>query len=122
MEEFLSPLLLILSDIKAAMAELRPLDFLPLIVWSLWVIVLMASLKRIDLRDDLTQASYIAVISAIGLIMIAGVPFALGKPFSLRQGLVIFVCFVIAARVRWRLATSTASQSIAVKAKSLEKK
>lgn len=118
----MSPLLLILSDIKAAMAELRPLDFLPLIVWSLWVIVLMASLKRIDLRDDLTQASYIAVISAIGLIMIAGVPFALGKPFSLRQGLVIFVCFVIAARVRWRLATSTASQSIAVKAKSLEKK
>jgi hypothetical protein len=122
MEESLSPLLLILSDLKAAMAELKPLDFLPIIVWSLWIGTLMAGLKRIDLRDDVTQLSYIGVISAVGLILIAGVPAALGKPFAVRDGLILFVCFVLAARVRWLLATSSASQSIGITSKTSEKK
>jgi hypothetical protein len=122
MEEFLSPLLLILSDLKAAMAEVKPLDFLPIIVWSLWIGALMAGLKRVDLRDDVTQLSYIGVISALGLILIAGVPTALGKPFAVRDGLILFVCFVLAARVRWLLATSSASQAIAIPAKTAEKK
>jgi len=118
----LSPLLLILSDVKAAMAELKPLDFLPFIVWGLWIGTLMAGLKRIDLRDDVTQLSYIGAISALGLILIAGVPTALGKPFAVREGLILFVCFVLAARVRWLLATSSVSQVIGITAKAPEKK
>ncbi len=118
----MSPLLLILSDLKAAMAELKPLDFLPIIVWSLWIGTLIAGLKRIDLRDDVTQLSYIGVISAVGLILIAGVPAALGKPFAVRDGLILFVCFVLAARVRWLLATSSASQSIGITSKTSQKK
>jgi hypothetical protein len=122
MEEPLSPALLILSDMKAMMTELRPLDFLPPIVWSLWIVGLMAGLKRIDLRDDVTQVSYIGVMSALGLILIAGIPAALGKPYSLREGLILFVCFMIAARVRWLLAASDPNQSIAIKLKATEKK
>lgn len=118
----MSPVLLILSDLKAAMAELKPLDFLPFIVWTLWMGTLMAGLKRIDLRDDVTQLSYIGVISALGLILIAGVPAALGKPFAVRDGLILFVCFVLAARVRWLLATSSASQAKGITAKASEKK
>jgi hypothetical protein len=121
-EEFLSPLLLIVSDLKAATAELKPLDVLPIIVWSLWIGALMSSLKRIDLRDDVTQLSYIGIISALGVILIAGVPAALGKPFVIRDSLILFVCFALAARLRWLIAGSSASQAIGITPKVLEKK
>lgn len=92
----MSPLLLIVSDLKAATAELKPLDVLPIIVWSLWIGALISSLKRIDLRDDVTQLSYIGIISALGVILIAGVPAALGKPFVIRDSLILFVCLFCA--------------------------
>jgi hypothetical protein len=120
--ESLSPLLLILSDIKAAMAELKPLDFLPIIVWSLWIGSLMAGLKRIDLRDDVTQLSYVGVISALGLILTVGVPTALGRPYSMRGALILFACFVLAARLRWMLAASEPSRAAVGKLKAAGKK
>lgn len=82
----------------------------------------MAGLKRIDLRDDVTQLSYIGVISALGLILIVGVPTALGKSLSSRGTLILFVCFILAARVRWMLAASASRQTMAVKAKAAGKK
>jgi len=95
---------MVLADLKSVVADLRPHHFAPIVLWGFWFIALFTSLKGVDRRDDITQIGYVAVILALGVILLIALPTVWKWQRTPRESSILIVFFILAARARWIIA------------------
>ena len=113
---------LFLSDFRVALMSLQVLDFLPAVLWMLWIAILVLKLKGIDGRDDVTKLSYIAVVAAIGCLLLIALPTMWGSVRTPLESVLLAGFFVVAAHVRWIIGSAgNLAQTVSSRAKVADK-
>ena len=94
---------IILIDLKGIFADFRPHDFGTFVFWALWIWIVFASLKGVDRRDELAQVTYMAVVSAFGVLFI--LVFPLGRPptYSPHGQIILFGALLLIPSLRWMM-------------------
>jgi len=79
------------------------MDFGPMMFGLLWLVILFAGLKGVDRRDEVTEFTYPAVMSALGAMFMLGLPFASKSAHTpLGSFLMVSALFAVAS-LRWML-------------------
>ena len=106
------------NDLSSALKSLQFADFIPTILWMLWISLLFIKLKGIDLRDDLTKLCYMVVVSAFGGLLLIALPTVWGSYRTPLENVLLAGLFIAAAHFRWTLAGGTAGpQTVTSKSK-----
>ena len=112
----------VLADMRSVIAGLRPQDFGPLLFGILWLVVLLAGLKGVDRRDEVTEFTYPAVMVALGTALMLGLPLGSKSSHSpLWSFLFVSTIFAVSS-LRWvlfknNLQSAQASKQSAAKTK-----
>jgi hypothetical protein len=94
---------IIIMDIKRILADLRPHDFGPFFFWTMWLCAILASLRGVDRRDELAQATYMAFISALGVLFLLVFPIGRSNNYSAKGQIIMFAITLIVPSVRWAM-------------------
>ncbi len=108
--ETMTALVPFFSDLSSALKSLQFSDFIPTILWLLWITILFIKLKGIDLRDDLTKLCYMVVVLAFGCLLLIALPAIWGSYRSPLENVLLAGLFIAAAHFRWILASGTGGQ------------
>ena len=106
----MTDVMLIVSDLKAAILDVGPSDFVPLLLWISWILLLVIACGGADLRDHVTQWSYMAVILAGGCSLLIALPETLLGERSHFENMMLSICFLLAAYVWWNYRSSVVLQ------------
>lgn len=100
------------NDLSSALKSLQFADFIPTILWMLWITILFIKLKGIDLRDDLTKLCYMVVVSAFGGLLLIALPTVWGSYRTPLENVLLAGLFIAAGYFRWILAGGTSGPQI----------
>jgi len=109
---------LFFSDLRGALTSLQLSDFIPGVLWLLWITILFVKLKGIDVRDDVTKLCYMAVVLSFGCLLLIALPTMWGSRRTPLENVILAGFFIGAAHVRWILVrNSGGTQAVSSKSK-----
>lgn len=94
---------LMLMDLKGMLSDIRPHDFGPSFFWGMWFILVAASLRGIDRRDEIAQLTYMAFCSAFGVLFILVFPIGRPKNYTPTDQIIIFSMLILIPSIRWMM-------------------
>jgi hypothetical protein len=94
---------LLLMDLKGMFDDIRPHDFGPSFFWAMWIVLVIASLRGIDRRDEVAQITYMAFCSAFGVLFVLVFPIGRPKNYAPTEQIIIFSMLVLIPSIRWMM-------------------
>lgn len=105
----MSDLWLIVSDLKTATLNLQVADFAPIFRWLIWLVLLLVTLKGVDYRDNITKWSYVAVLMAVGCLLLIAIPEGFSTNHLGPGSIFLAIILASVAHSLWFLKSSSAS-------------
>jgi hypothetical protein len=90
-----------IADLKEIFATLRFDELSPIFFVGLWLMVLFASLRGVDRRDEMAHVTYVAVLLAMGIFLFYGLPFGTRNSHGHLPKLSMFIFLIIVPSLRW---------------------
>lgn len=94
---------LMMRDLRGIFADLRPHDFGTPFFWVMWLTIVAASLRGVDRRDEIAQITYMAFVSAFGVLFLVIFPIGHPKKYTPAGQLILFCILLLIPSVRWML-------------------
>ena len=94
---------LLLMDIRGLFSDLRPHDFGPPFFWTMWALIVISSLRGVDRRDEIAQVTYMAFVSAFGVVFILVFPIGRPQAYTPLTQIVLFSVLLIVPSLRWMM-------------------
>ncbi len=92
---------ILLLDLKAMFADIRPHDFGPMVFWGIWSIALFSSLRGVDRRDEIAQVTYMGVLMTLGAFLFLVLPLGQTERKSAVEKIVILALVLLIPSLRW---------------------
>ena len=91
------------KDVHGIFADLRPQDFGTPFFWTMWSIILISSLRGVDRRDEIAQITYMAFVSAFGVLFLMVFPLGHPKTYTPAGELMVFCMLILIPSIRWMM-------------------
>ena len=89
------------ADLKALLLDFRLQDIGGMVFWGLWIFAVLASLRGVDRRDEIAHVTYMAVLMALGVVLILELPFKMKADYGPIGKLLIISILLLVPSLRW---------------------